>query len=124
MNHLHQNLCSISTVRCSIPHPTRRSIPSIPLINIIAPRCYIRLRRVIMGMIIRLEKLRKNYVWQLPRSVIEDRIEIGGRSALNTMAMLAAAEDRWQVETNFTLSIFRCSKFNSFCFYEVVFTQA
>ena len=36
----------ISNVRCSIPHPIRRSIhPSIPLI---APRCYIRLWRVIL----------------------------------------------------------------------------
>ena len=76
------------------------------------------------GMIIRLERVGMNYLCQLPWSVIEARIEIGGRSALSTMAMLAAAEDRWQVETNFTLSIFRCSKFNSFCFYEVVFTQA
>ena len=62
----------IITVRCSMPHPTRRSIhPSHP-IPLIAPRCYIRLWHVIrnswtdqVGPKIWLNKIKEMLPWQL-----------------------------------------------------------
>ena len=56
----HPGLIRYFLARCSIPHPTQRSIPSHILTRpLIAPRCYIHLRRVINHIITR--KIHKNH---------------------------------------------------------------